>query len=164
MIKFDDILTMGNVGLINATSHSLSVQGAYTLTRLKAEVNRLMKEYASRYNALPQEVEITDTEAFDARKKELASKEKRNKTEQKELEDMNNKLVRLKALRETLLDDQVTINCKPMCYDDWHNLKQENRGLQVPYFDNQGKEIGKCELFELIENISEGILWVAPAE
>lgn len=164
MFKFKDIITMANVGLMKATSHTLSVQGAYTLTRLKSEVSRLTNDYQQRDNALPKEVGIEDAKAFDARQEELNKKGKRTEEEEKEWEDNTEKLARLMGLRETLQNDEVTINCRPMSYEDWHHLKQENKELMVSFFDNQGKEVDKRELFDFIEILGEGVLWKAPEE
>lgn len=164
MFKFQDIITVANVGLMKATSHTLSVQGAYTLTRLKAEVSRLTNEYNQRNELLPKEVGIEDTKAFDARQEELNKKEKKTKEEQKEWEDNNEKISRLIGLRNTLRNDEVTINCRPMSYEDWFKLKQENKELMVSFFDNQGKEIDKRELFDFIEILGEDVLWKAPEE
>jgi len=164
MLRFDDIVTIADVGLGDVTSHSLSVEGAYVITRFKLEVKRLVNEYVSRYNALPKEVGIEDTKIFDKRKKELTEKTKRSKEEEKEFGEINDKLVRLEALRDTLLSDEVEINVKPMPWSDWHNLKQENKEVMASIFNMEGKEIGKRELFELIEGSCENILWKAPEE
>jgi hypothetical protein len=163
MFKFDDIVTMYNVGLMKATSHTLSVQGAYTLTRLKSEVSRLFKEWQARYTALPGEVGIDDPAAFDARHKVLNEK-KRNKDEQKEWEEDNDKLVRLTGLRQALNNDDVEVNCKPMSYEDWYKLKAENKDIKVVITDNNNNEIDSRELFDFVEILGEGILWMAPAE
>jgi len=164
MLKFDDIVTLANVGLVKATSHTLSPMGAYTLTRFKAEVDRLAREYAERYNMLPKEVGIEDTEAFDARQKELKEKKKRTADEEKEFGEMMDKLVKLQGMRNALSNDFAEINVRPMPWEEWFKLKQENKELTVSIYDENGNEIDKRELFDFIELVGENILWVAPIE
>lgn len=163
MLKFDDVVTMANYGLFKATSHTLTSQGAYTLTKLKSEVERLAKEWMESYNKLPQEVGIEDTKVFDARQEEL-SKKKRTKAEDKELEENNRKALRLRELRGNLNGDEVAINIKPMSWEDWHNLKQENKDILVSIRDVQGNEVDKKELFEFVELVGENVIWKAPEE
>lgn len=164
MLKFDDIVTLANVGLVKATSHTLSPMSAYILTRFKAEVDRLAKDYAERYNALPKEVGIEDTEAFDARQKELKEKKKRTQEEEKEWGEMMDKLVKLQGMRNALSNDNAEINIKPMPWEEWFKLKQENKDLTVSIYDDKGNEIDKRELFDFIELVGEGVIWTAPIE
>ncbi|MBP5712408.1 MAG: hypothetical protein J6W77_05340 [Prevotella sp.] len=163
MFRFDDIITLADVGVMKATSHTLSVQGAYTLTRFKAEVTRLTKEHQMRYGELLREVGIEDAAAFDAHHAELNAK-KRTKDEQKEWEDDNDKIARLAGMAKALNNDEVTINCRPMSFEDWFNLKQENKELFVHMYNDKGEEIDKRELFDFIEILGENILWKAPEE
>lgn len=163
MFKFDDIVAMQNVGIRKATSHTLSPKGAYTLTRFKSEVARLYAEWQDRGRKISNEVGIEDGKAFYQRYKELCDK-KCNKEEQKELDAAKDKIARLTAMQNELDNDEVTINCTPMSYEDWFNLINENKGLVVNITDNNGKVLDSYELFGFIESLSEGILWAAPAE
>lgn len=164
MFRFDDIVTLANVGLAKATSHTLSPASAYILTRFKSEVDRLAKEYSQRYTALPKEVGIEDAEAFDARHKELSEKKKRTKEEEAEWNENLDKLVKLQGMRNALANDEAQVNVKPMPWEEWFKLKEENKALTVNIFDDKGKEVDKRELFEFVELVSEGILWKAPEE
>ena len=164
MFRFEDIVILAQVGLSKATSHTLSAQGAYTLTRMKAEIDRLYNEWRERSQRLANEVGIEDPDAFDARQEELSKLKKKSKEEQKEWDDNNNKLNRLTELRATLNKEEVVLNCKPMAYDDWHKLKNENKEMQVKTIDAAGNVLDTLELFDFIEIRSEGVIWKAPEE
>lgn len=171
MLKNEDIYTIvaiGDVditsGLKKVTSHTLSPQGAYTVSRFKSEVERLAKEYSAQYNLLPKEAGIEDTAAFDKRANELKDKKNLNKNEQKELDEINSKKARLISLRKVIREQEVEVNCKPMTYDDWFKFKNENKAVTVDIFGDNREKLGEVELFELIEMQCEGVLWKAPEE
>ena len=155
---------MANAGIMDATSHTLSAAGAYTLTKFKREVDNLGKEYNSKRDALTSEVGIKDGEAFDKRRDELTNKKKKTPQETKELEQMDKTINRLVDLRNQLDNDEVTLDLKPMSYEDWHALKQENKELKLIYRNQKGEIIAVKELFEVYELAFENILWIAPQD
>lgn len=156
-MKYQDVITMKGAGILGATSHSLSLNAAYSLTKFKVEVDRINREWVDRNAVIAKECGIDDTDEFDKRRKVLQDKQKDNninQAEAKELKEMNTKFERVMGMRNKLNDDDVTITCKPMAYADWHALKEENKNLQTNGF----------ELLSLVEPQLEDILWKAPEE
>lgn len=156
-MKNDDVITMINAGIMTATSHSLPLGSAYIVTKFKGEINRLFMAYNEKNQALLGECGIEDAQAFDKRRKELTDKkegDKLNSAEKKELEKLNSQLDRLVGLRGELIYDDAHLNIKPMPYKDWYLFKEENKAIKI---DNY-------ELFELVEQKLEDILWKAPED
>jgi len=155
MLKYNDIVAMYNNGIAGASSRSLNLASAYSLTKFKSEVSRLYKEWMDKFNALPAEVGIEDGEAFQKRFNELNAKaDELNDKEKKELAEMREKMARLGGLQTELSNDDAYIKVKPMAWEQWNILKDSNRNIKA----------GNYELFELTEATLEGILWNMPEE
>lgn len=153
-MKNFEINELVNANIMGLTSHTLTATAAYAVTQFKRELRRLMEELQSENQGLVKEVEIEDGQAFDTRHKELTDKTDRTKEEEKELEGMEKKLNRLVELRGVLYNKEVEVKCKPMSFDDWRALKEENKELKI----------GNYELLEVWELNLEGVMWKAPEE
>lgn len=157
-MKYNDVVTLGSNGVMGLTSHSLSINSAYTVTKFKREITKLFEEWVSKFNSLTGEAGIEDGEAFDKRRSELTTKMQGgtlSNSEAKELDDIKEKFKRLQALREKLSEESVELNITPMPYEDWHTFKTENKDL---------KTNGGTELLEMVEVCLEGILWAPLVE
>lgn len=156
-MKYSDVIVFVKCDIKSAASHTLSVNGAYSLTRFKIEIDRLFSDYIKKSEAFANEAGIKDTAAFDARMNELKAKEqekKLNKTEAAEYKDAKEKLAKAVAMRNKLENEDVDIVCRPMSYEDWHKFKEENQGMKWQGY----------ELFVISEQLLENILWKAPEE
>lgn len=154
-MKYSDVLMLISGGVLAMTSHELSINSAYIVTKFKRELTKLLEEWQEKNNSLIKEAGIEDGEAFDKRKDELTKKVKEgklNNSEAKELEKLNSQMDRLNGLRAKLADDDVTVNVKPMPFEDWHTFKNENKELKLNGF----------ETLELADSVLENILWIAP--
>ena len=153
-MKYFEINELVNANIMGLTSHSLTATAAYAVTQFKREIKRLMEELQSKNEGLVKEVEIEDGQSFDTRRKELADKTDRTKEEEKELEGMDKKMNRLVELRTVLYNEECEVKCKPMSFDDWRALKEENKEIKI----------GNYELLEVWELNLEGVMWKAPEE
>ena len=155
-MKYNDVTTLVNVGFTNISSHSLGIESAYAVTRLKSNLKKLFDAWLEKYNALPKEAGITD-ENYDKRRAELTKKvsngEALDNKETKELTEINEKWNRLTGLREQLAKEEVDVPANPIAYEEWHTLKAENKDIKY----------SNVEVLELCESILENILWTAPA-
>ena len=155
-MNYYNVVTLINGGAMNTTSHTLNVTSAYAVTKFKREIDRLYNEWVDRNNGLIAEAGITEgADAFFAKFDALKAKsEKFSAEEKKEFDEMNKKNSRLVDLRVQLLNDEVSVNVKPMPFEDWFKLKNENKELK---FDG-------AELYDTYELILENILWKAPED
>lgn len=156
-MKYNEVTTLVNGGILGLSSHALSVSSAYAVTKFKREIQRLYDEWMGKYKILPAEAGIDNPEAFDKRRAALTEKLQESPMsieETRELDGLNEKFGRLQGLRGELAEDVVTIKCTPLPYEDWYNLKNENKSLKI----------GNAELLELAETSLEGILWIPPSE
>ena len=157
MLKNNDIVALYRNGIMGATSRSLRLDAAYTLTKFKGEVNRLYQEWMNKFNSLPKEAEIDDADAFQKRYTELNDKlagGKLTAKEKTEHEAMAEKMKRLVGLQNELANDDVFIKVKPMSFEQWLILKDSNREIKI----------NEYELFELVESSLENVIWKAPEE
>lgn len=156
-MTYNDVVMLGRNGVMGLSSHSLSINSAYTVTKFKREIMNLFEEWVSRFNSLAKEAGIEDGEVFDKRKSELIAKMQNgglSQEETKELDEINGKIKRLEGLREKLAEEPVGIKTRPMPYEDWHTFKTENKDLKLS---------NGVELLEQAETCLENILW-APLE
>ena len=137
-MKYDDIITLWKGNIKTATSHSVSAKSAYQFTKFKCEIVKHFQDYQTKDGELIKTAGIDDAEAFDNRIKVLQGKERENslnQAEKKEIKSMTDKLVRLQKMRDELYNEEVKIECSPMPYEDWHNLKNENRNLKIEGYE-----------------------------
>ena len=154
-----EVTTMIEGGILNLTAHSLDVAHAYKLAKFKSELKKTFNQFISDNNALLQEVGIEDPDFFDTRRAELLGKEPLNKPEKQELAEMNAKLTRLSAMRNSLGNEPVTLDgVKTMPYEQWFLLQKENKDKCLTI---DGKSI---EILTLAEPVLEGVLWAAPED
>lgn len=66
-------------------------------------------------------------------------------------------LKRFIELRAELLNEEATLDCKTMPYDEWHKLQVENADKEM-----NGKKVDLLPAY--VEDALEGVLWVAPEE
>lgn len=149
-------------GIQNMTCHDVPAAHAYKAVKLKQEVQKAVEALSAEARKLMDEVGIAD---MDADRKRLADlKDRRSSlTEQelKEYDTLSDKIKRYEELERALMDEEVEINVKTMPYDVWHALQRENakRSIRIG-----GKVLYDVDLLTELENILEGILWVAPEE
>ena len=141
-------------GILNLTSHNLEAAHAYKVVQFKNRMRNAVEALGKTQQGLVGEAGITEPEAFDARREELAKKEKRTKSEEAELKDMNDKLNRLNELTNALMMADAEIEPKTMPYEQFKALQDENKDIKA-----QG-----IEILTLAESQLEGILWKAPEE
>ena len=70
---------------------------------------------------------------------------------------MEGKLKRFNELRAEMLKEEVELDCKRMPYEAWHQLRNENKEVDI-----NGRKVDLIPNW--IEDILEGVLWEAPAE
>ena len=156
-MKKSDILTLVNAGALNATQHELSSAHSYKVFKFKS---LLRKEFAAIQEAdgeLLKECGIEDGVSFDARLAELRKMESPTKEEKKELEAMTEKLAKYLGLQKELYNEEVTLDVKPIPYDEWTKLQNENKAVS---FLGTEKDV----FSGYVEELLFGVLWKAPDE
>lgn len=133
-MKYSEIITLVNGGLINATAHDADSSYAYKFLKLRKKVDSLFNEYVEKEKALLKECGLE---------------------EGKKIED-EAKAKRYLEMRKELLDEEVTLDgIKTVPYEVWVELQRENRAKKV-----NDKEVdilsGKVEL------LLEDVFWKAP--
>lgn len=152
-MKKSDIILLRQVGVEAITNHTLSPANAYKVVKFRKELVAALDALAKDEEALRKDAGIEDPQAFDKELQEL----RESKSDPKRLEEMEGILKRFIELRAELLNEEVTLDCKTMPYDEWHKLQVENSEKEM-----NGKKVDLLPAY--VEDALEGVLWVAPEE
>lgn len=153
-MKKQTLIVLANAGIQSITNHTLDAAQAYKVVKFRKSFNAAIDAIAEDEKALLKEAGIEDAPSFN---KELDELRKANRTPEQEdkYKEMTEKVKRYNELHAEMLQEEVTIDCKALPYEEWHKLQNEN------------KEIGERKLDLLsgwVEDVLEGILWTAPED
>lgn len=156
-MKRFQVLDLINGGVAAITAHALDPKHAYKVVQFRKALLAENEAFEKECIDLLKEVGIEDPQAFNEELAALRKTENPSDEQKKRLEELNAKLKRHNDLVTAALNEDVVLNCKTMPYDEWHKLQNENAEKEI-----RGK---KCDLLSgPVENLLEGILWVAPNE
>lgn len=144
-MKNIDILNLANAGVLAISANDLDAAHAYKVMKFKRAIRKAFESLSDAEKELLKEVGIEDGSAFD---KELARLRKDN-SEQEKRKELEQKLSRYLSLRDALFEEEVTLDCKTIPFEQFHILQRENK-------DINGKPLN------LFEDILEGVLWIEP--
>ena len=151
-----DILIMINSGVNNITSYDLSAANAYKVMKFRNVVVKKYDEIQEKERQILSDVGISDPQAFDDHYKVLRETETRTDEENSELSKMNEMYNAWIKARTDMLNADIELDgVKTISYDDWHNLRKENRPKNEKDVD---------PLNNYVESILENVLWKAPEE
>ena len=153
-ITYQTAVILANMGALTASTHTLSSTMSYRVFKFKTALRALIDKLNAAEKALSPEVGIEDIKSFNERLQELGKKESRTEDEEKEYTELCKKRDKYNDLHKALMEEKKELDCKPLPYEDWKKLMDEN------------KEIGqnKVDLFTAFEAELEGVLWEAPEE
>lgn len=144
-MKNIDILNLANAGVLAISANDLDAAQAYKVMKFKRAIRKAFESLSDAEKELLKEVGIEDGSAFD---KELARLRK-DDSEQEKRKELEQKLSRYLSLRDALFEEEVTLDCKTIPFEQFHILQRENK-------DINGKPLN------LFEDILEGVLWIEP--
>lgn len=144
-MKNKDISNLVQTGLLGISANDLDTANAYKVMKFKRSVKKAFESLAEAEKDLLKEAGIEDGAAFD---KELARLRKDN-SEPEKRKELEQKLSRYLSLRDALFEEEVTLDCKTIPFEQFHILQRENK-------DINGKPLN------LFEDILEGVLWIEP--
>ena len=151
-MKKQTLIVLANAGIQSMTNHSLDTAQAYKVVKFRKAFNAALDAIAEDQKALLKEAGIEDSVAFNQEMDELR-KANRTPEQDAKLKEMEAKVKRYNEMNLELLKEEVTLDCKALPYEEWHKLQNEN------------KEVGdkKVDLLSgYVEDVLEGVLWVAP--
>ena len=153
-LKNSVIIALVQQGISATTAHEVPVKDAYKAFRFKNAVEKANKAIDEKRPGLIKEAGIEDGQKVDDRIKELRAIKEPTEEQQKELEEMVEKLKKFNELYTELLKDESELEgVKTMPYESYHALAKEN------------KDVNKnLDIFEVFAGELEGVLWVAPKE
>ena len=156
-LTYGEVLALANAGVLNVSARTLSARGRYNVFDLKQRLRDALKSREEREKELIKECGIEDAAAFDARNAELRKKETLTEDERKELDGNRAKLETYFGQRTELDKDTVEMDVRPIGYEAWFALRDENARVKV----------GEEER-DLIPDWAEAMLfgkfWTAPEE
>ena len=152
-MKKQTIIMLANAGVQSITNHTLDASQAYKVVKFRKELVAALEALSKDEEALRKDAGIEDPQAFDKELQEL----RESKSNPKRLEEMEGILKRFIELRAELLNEEVTLDCKTMPYEEWHKLQVENSEKEM-----NGKKVDLLPAY--VEDALEGVLWVAPEE
>ena len=160
-LTYGEVLALANAGLLNVSASTLSARDRYNVFDLKQKLREALKSREEREKELIKECGIEDAAAFDARNEELRKKEALTEEERKELDGNRAKLETYFAQRSELDKDSVKMEVRPIGYEAWFALRDENARVKVTV---GGKETEADLIPDWAEAILFGKFWTAPEE
>ena len=163
------IKNLSESGLENTTDHELSAAHDYKVFKFRDEVAKAFKAQEDKRQKLIKDI-LGDGSEFSKRSKELADKKDRTETEQKEYDEIMEKLKKFNELYSELLNDETELDIKTIPFDEYHTLSRENRRTEVQVLagqDEQGNpkyESRIVDFFAMFRPALKDILWVEPKE
>ena len=168
-LKNTTILSLVNMGLLNTTEHDVAAEDAYKSYKFRKAIEKASKVIDEKRAELVKTAGIEDGAKFDERRKELAGKI-RSEKEQKELDELNEKLKKFEELYNELMKDESDLgdNIIPMSWAGFHALSNENKrtAVQVPTGEKNEDGSPKMEtrfvdVFRACESLLDGVLFKA---
>lgn len=157
-MKKVDVLNILNLGFGQVTNHTLPVEHAYKVVKMRKALSNAFESIQKDEEAIRKDAGIENPEEFDKELKNLRETEKRTPEQEGKLKEMNEKLSRFLALRSEMLNEDITLEgVKTMPYDAWHELQKENAEKEF-----NGKKLDLLSGY--VEDTLEGVLWEAPKE
>lgn len=156
-MKKQDVIVLANLGVANATNHTLSVEHAYKVVKFRKALQSTLEAIGKDEEAIRKDAGIEDAQAFDKELAELRENKKRTKEQQKKLDEMEAKLKRFVELRGEMFKEEVDLGCKALPYAEWHKLQNENKEVEI-----NGRKVDLLSGYA--EDLLEGVLWEAPKE
>lgn len=157
-----EITALINNGFLNVTARTLSARDRYSIFDFKQKLREAAETKERRDKELIRECGIEDAAAFDARNAELRRKPDLTEEESKELDANKAKLETVIEQRREMLADKVELDVKPVGYESFFKLCDENAAVKVA--DGDGKEAEVNLIPEWVESLLFGKLWTAPEE
>lgn len=157
-MKKADIIFLKRQNIDQVTNHTLPVEHAYKVVKLRRAINDAYDSILKDEDACREAAEIKDGRAFDKELFELRNNTARTKEQDDRLNEMEAKLQRFIDLKEEMKKQDIAIDgTKTMPYEMWHKLQCEN----------SDKDLGGRKVDLLagpVEDLLEGLLWEAPKE
>lgn len=156
-LTYGEVFALANAGMLSISARTLPARDRYNVFDLKQRLRDALKSREEREKELIKECGIEDAAAFDARNEELRKKETLTEDERKELDGNRAKLETYLGQRAELDKDSVEMDVRPIGYEAWFALRDENARIKV----------GEEER-DLIPDWAEAMLfgkfWTAPAD
>lgn len=155
-MKKQTLIVLANAGIQSITNHTLDAAQAYKVVKFRKSFNAALDAIAEDEKALLKEAGIEDAPSFN---KELEDLRKADRTPEQEekFKEMTEKVARYNELHAEMLQEEVTLDCKAMPYEDWHKLQGENAEKEM-----NGRKVDLLPAY--VEDALEGVLWEAPEE
>lgn len=166
-LQNNKILTLVNLGLLQTTEHDVPAEDAYKSYKFRKAIEKANKAIEEKRQELVKTAGIEDGAKFDERRKELAAKT-RSEKEQKELDELNEKLKKFEELHNELMKDESDLgeNIIPMSWAGFHALSNENKRTAVQIPTGEKNEDGSpkmatqfVDVFRACEGLLDGVLF-----
>ena len=158
-MKKVDIITLVNCGILSMTAHDLKPAQAYKTFKLKKEVEKAFKDIQEEQKGIREDNGLTDELENKVRGiiEKLNMRSSVTEEEKQEVLAHNELQRKVSSLYREANKVDVTLDIKPIPYEDWRKLQEENRH----------KVIGEKE-YDILggeaEIILEAIFWEEPKE
>lgn len=153
-MKILDIIIICNSGIQNITCDTLPASSRYKILKLKNILSKAFEKIQSLEKNLLEASGIQDMQSFESEIKELREKKSRTTEEDEKYKEMSDKMDDYLKVRTEMLNDTMALDdIRTISYEDWHNLRKENR-------PKDDKEI----LSNYIEDVLKGVFWEEPDE
>ena len=165
-MKFKNQLIQNLVsnGLEATTDHSLEYKDAYKIFKFKKGIADANKAIEEKRQELVKTAGIEDGQKFDERRKELEALPQMNEAEQKEYDEMLEKLKKFGELYNELLNDESEVEIKTISFEAYHKLANENKQVPVTI---PGKDKPQTILVDFYMAFREPLkdkLWIEPED
>ena len=150
-MKNRDVIILANAGILNTTYHTLDGEHAYKMFKFRKELQKAINAYTEAYKELLNDAGIEDGQNFEGRIEQLQKNNEPTKEEKAELDELLAKKSKFEEMVNSLLNEDVSIDCKTMPFSEYHKLWSENH-------PKEGRPVSVFEFDEVIDML-EGVLW-----
>ena len=152
-MKRFQLTALVNSGIASTTAHTLDTKDAYKLIKLRLAILDEQSKTDKAKSNLVKEAGIDDPKSFDTRLAELRKVKNPTDEQKKELDGLTVKLARFQELLEELLNEDVSLDVKPISFESWRQLRKENADKGENHTDL---------IPNFAEDLLKGVFWTEP--
>lgn len=148
---------LANSGVLAITNHNLDPAHAYKVVKFRKALSAVLDAITKDEDEIRKDSGVGEAAVFNKELRELRETDRRSEEQDARLRELEATLKRFNDLRDEMMKEEVTLDCKALPYEQWHKLQCENKARDI------GGRIVDV-LSGVVEDELEGILWIAPEE
>ena len=132
-MKKVDVIKLVNAGIVNVTAYDLKPEHAYQVFKLKREVEKIHRDIEEEYKEIEKSQGLTEEFAEETQKvlDKVNNKEELTDADKATLTKYDEIWKKVIGLKVELGKTDVSIDVKPLPYEEWRTLQKENKAKKI---------------------------------